>query len=125
MRTAASGLRAALARCGAAELRFARDASSSAGASSSPVLTKFREQLVDGPDFNAFINGSTLGKDGYSVEAPPLKARRPAALAAYELGILQRCRAFASSVQIERCGGPNVALSFRSRCEKYSLPVHA
>lgn len=78
MRSASQGLRAALARGSAwAELQSIRQTSSSTAApSASPALSKFREQLVNGPDFNEFINGATLGKDGYSVEAPPLKARR-------------------------------------------------
>lgn len=52
-------------------------AATAAAAAASPALESFRERLAAGPDFNKFINGSTLGKDGYSVDAPPLKARQP------------------------------------------------
>jgi hypothetical protein len=42
-------------------------------------LEQLRAKLASGPDFNAFIKGSALAGDreGYSVQAPPLKARFP------------------------------------------------
>ncbi len=47
-----------------------------ASAAAAPALDKFRERLAAGPDFSAFISGEALAsKDGYSVVAPPLKAR--------------------------------------------------
>ena len=81
MRAARSALRrlGGAAAAGNACAAGARGSASCSGGATAPAavtpgLDRFRERLAEGPDFNAFINGSTLGKDGYSVEAPPLKA---------------------------------------------------
>jgi hypothetical protein len=48
-----------------------------AAAASGERLEQLRAKLASGPDFDAFIKGSALSgdRDGYSVQAPPLKAR--------------------------------------------------
>ena len=48
-----------------------------AAAAGGERLEQLRAKLASGPDFDAFIKGSALSgdRDGYSVQAPPLKAR--------------------------------------------------
>jgi len=66
------------------------DQSTAAGAAAAPAaalaskpLERFRERLAAGPVFDDFVSGKDLSaKEGYSVAAPPLKARRAAPLAA-------------------------------------------
>ena len=102
MRRGAALLRAAscLASASNAPVAGAARAVASQAPAAAPAagekLEQLRAKLASGPDFNAFIKGSALGGDreGYSVQAPPLKARpprgdgrsRPAALSRSALG---------------------------------------
>lgn len=67
-------------RAASALLRAASGAASTSRASSTAApagaaaLEQFRERVASGPDLDAFILPNT-SKDGYSVPAPPLKAR--------------------------------------------------
>jgi hypothetical protein len=85
MRRGAALLRAAscLASASSAPAAGAARAVASQAPAAAPAagekLEQLRAKLASGPDFNAFIKGSALAGDreGYSVQAPPLKARRP------------------------------------------------
>ena len=69
-----------------------------AASASGERLEQLRAKLAAGPDFDAFIKGSALtgDRDGYSVQAPPLKARasrRDARTAAQAPASAARCSA--------------------------------
>jgi hypothetical protein len=73
---APSGAASASAAATSAQRAFAAQAAPAAAPAAAAKLEALREKLAAGPDFNAFISGGTLAsKDGYSVTAPPLKAR--------------------------------------------------
>jgi hypothetical protein len=92
----------------AASRAFAAQAAPAA-APAAAKLEQLRERLAAGPDFNAFISGGALAtKDGYSVQAPPLKARPAAALPPCALRTTappRRRRALPPRVRARRCAG--------------------
>ena len=60
-------------------------------AAESAPLARFRQRLASGPAFDDFVSGASLApdsvdKEGYSVAAPPLKARRRAQAGVAPLG---------------------------------------
>lgn len=81
-------VRAGLLRRALAPLARGAASESAAAASVAPdggggaPLERFRSRLASGPDFSAFVAGSSLGGSheaaGYAVPAPPLKARAAA-----------------------------------------------
>ena len=64
----------ALLRAASGSASTSRTASSTAAPAGAAALEQFRERVAAGPDLDAFILPNA-SKEGYSVPAPPLKAR--------------------------------------------------